>query len=125
MLLSTRPSLLALAHRSCGQGAGRDTPAAAPSPWRRHCQRRRLPACRAQRRFVPAAGEVAELRAALAEAVGEEDFARAAALRDQIADLEQQDPEAVLRAELQRAVNEERYEVGVRARAEGAKTLLC
>lgn len=42
--------------------------------------------------------------------MADEDYALAAALRDQIRELQSEDPEAVLRSELQRAVEEERFE---------------
>lgn len=57
------------------------------------------------------AAELAELKVALAEAVAEEDYSRAAQLRDHIRDIESSDPETVLRIELNRATTEERFEV--------------
>ena len=92
---------------------GWSSPEAGAQQWR---QRRGATACRAAQRRQPGAppaqAQLAELRAALAEAVSSEDFVLAASVRDKIAALEREDPASVLGKELERAVREERYEVG-------------
>jgi hypothetical protein len=80
-----------------------------PSPWAVSHRFRAFRACPAHK---STAAEIIELKAQLFEAVAAEDFALAAGLRDEIARLESQDPVSVLRSELQRAVSEERFEVG-------------